>query len=65
MSKAPELVIDFSIFKPHKEGKTIESMVNEEYIKNIPFFKRRIEEEKKKNEQDIEKINDLIIDWPT
>ena len=46
-------------------GKTIESMVNEEYIKNIPFFRRRIEEEKRKNEQDIEKINDLIIDWPT
>ena len=65
MSKAPELVIDFSIFEPHKEGKTIESMVNEEYIKNIPFFRRRIEEEKRKNEQDIEKINDLIIGWPT
>lgn len=62
MSKAPELIIDSTIYEPHKEGKTIKSLVNEEYIKNIPVFRRRIEEEKRKNEQDIEKIKDLIID---
>ena len=61
MNKIPKLVLEQYLLEPLPKAKPIESMVNKEYIDNIPTIRKIIAEENKRNERAYEKIKDLII----
>lgn len=61
MNKIPKLVLEEYLLEPLPKVETIESMVNKEYIDNMPTVRKIIAEENKQNERAYEKIKDLII----
>lgn len=60
MNKVSQLILEPELFEPIK-GKTIKSMTNKAYKKNVPCVQEIIVKQQHKNEKVYNKIKDKLI----